>query len=311
MKVAITGVSGYLGGLLLRQLAAEPTIDAILGLDLVPPAQLSPKLTFQIADVRTAPFDELLRGVDVLFHLAFIVQPPPRLKPAEVDEINIGGSRRVFEGAAAAGVRKIIHASSVAAYGAHADNPTPLTEDSPLRPNENWYYSRTKGAVERFLDEFQPQHPDVVIVRFRPSIFLGPTVNNSIGQLFETRVLVTFDPKLKMDLCWDEDIADAFCLALRYDRSDVFNLTGGAPISMIEAGAIVGKRVWRVSRKWVLPLVRAAVALRLQPRGSLEWLETGTADAVLVSAQRARERLGWQPRFDSAGALRKFVESKS
>ncbi len=148
-------------------------------------------------------------------------------------------------------------------------------------------------------------------MRFRPSIFLGPTVNNSIGQLFETRVLVTFDPKLKMDLCWAEDIADAFCLALRYDRSDVFNLTGGAPISMIEAGAIVGKRVWRVSRKWVLPLVRAAVALRLQPRGSLEWLETGTADAVLVSAQRARERLGWQPRFDSAGALRKFVESKS
>jgi UDP-glucose 4-epimerase len=309
MKIAVTGISGYLGQLLLRQLDAEPAAEAILGLDVTPPRQVSPKLTFRHADVRTAPFDELLRGYDVLYHLAFIVEPRRELSAADVDAINIGGSERVLRGAIAAGVPKLIVASSVAAYGAHADNPVPLTEDSPLRPNANWYYSRTKGEVERLLDELQREYPHETIIRFRPSVFLGPTVNNSMGKLFDGRFVVCVNRTLKTDLCWDEDVADAFRRALFYDRSDAFNLTGGNPLTAEEAARILGKRVVHLNRRWAVRLFRLACALGLRPRAAVEWVETAASASVLVSAERARQRLGWQPRFDSAATLRKYVDS--
>jgi len=309
MKVAITGVSGYLGQLLLRRLAEEPAVESILGLDAAPSAFQSPKLTFEQADVRTAPFAELFKGRDVVYHLAFIVEPRKNMRDAEVDEINIGGSERVFRGAAAAGVSKVIYSSSCAAYGAHPDNPAALTEDSPLRPNQNWYYSRTKGAVERFLDEFQQQHPALIIIRFRPSIFLGPSINNSVAKLYHGRLLISIDRTIKTDLCWDEDIVEAFFLALNYPRSDVFNLTGGGPLTMDEVGAILGRRVLHVGRPLALGVTKLLCALRLEPPGALEWIETGAAGPILVSTERARERLGWQPRFDSAATLRKYVDS--
>jgi nucleoside-diphosphate-sugar epimerase len=51
------------------------------------------------------------------------------------------------------------------------------------------------------------------------------------------------------------------------------------------------------------------VALRLRPAPAVEWIEVGVSGPILISTDRARERLGWRPRFDSAGALRKYVES--
>lgn len=309
MKVAITGVSGYLGQLLVKRLAAETAVDSILGLDLAPSAASSPKLTFVQADVRTAPFAELFRGCDVVYHLAFIVEPRRNMAAAEIDEINVGGSERVFRGAAAAGVPKIVYSSSVAAYGAHADNPEPLTEDAPLRPNPNWYYSRGKGAVERFLDEFQREHPALIIIRFRPSIFLGPSVANSVGKLYGGPVLICLDRRMKTDLCWDEDIVEAFYLALSYDRSDAFNLTGGDPCTADEFGSYLGRRVLHVGRPLALGLVKLLCALRLKSPAALEWMETGVTAAILVSAQRAREKLGWRPRYSSAAALKRYRES--
>lgn len=310
MKVAITGVSGYLGGVIARSLAADPGVEAILGLDVVPPRHATAKATFQEADVRRADFATLLAGIDVLYHLAFVVDPPRKLSMEVIESINVNGSRRVFEGALAAGVPKIVYASSAAAYGAHWDNPVPMVEESPLRPNGDWYYSRTKGEVERMLDELQARHPAAVIVRFRPSVVLGPGVANTIGQSFTRRVVFCTDPGLRLDLVWDEDVAEAFRLALRHDRSDVFNLTGGAPLTAPEMGALLGRRVVRVPRALLLPCCRLLAWSGLLGRGKLEWVEVAFGGPILVSAERARVRLGWKPRYDAAGTLRRFAAER-
>ena len=222
MKVALTGASGYLGQLVLPLLDKHQGVESILGLDIVPCPFSSPRYTFQTADMRTADFKALLKGVDALYHLAFVVEPPKRMKIETIDEINIEGSRRVLQGAVAAGVSKIVFASSIAAYGAHADNPEVLTEDSPLRPNQDWYYSRAKGEIEAFLDELQGQHPEMAIIRFRPSTFLGPCIRNPVGVLYASRVLVGLKKGYRIDHCWDEDAAEAFVLALGYPGSGTF-----------------------------------------------------------------------------------------
>jgi len=306
MKVAITGVSGYLGRLIVSVLGADPAVNSILGLDIVSPNIDSPKFSFQYADVRSANFKELLQGIDVVYHLAFIVEPPKRMSITTIDEINIDGSKRLFEGASAAGVSKLIYSSSVAAYGAHSDNADGLTEDSPLRPNEDWYYSRAKGRIEFYLNEFEKMHPEIIVIRFRPSIFLGPTINNSFRTFFSNRWILCLKDNIKLDLCWDQDIAEAFRLALHYNRSDIFNLTGGDPVTTEEIGAVLGKKVLHLNHKFVTVSLKIAHFLGMLSKPSLEWITVGLRGPITVSAQKAQERLSWKPRFSTKEALLEY-----
>lgn len=310
MRVAVTGSSGYLGQLVLRALDEDPAVESLLGLDVRPSDFASPKLTHQFADVRTADFRRHFDGCDVVYHLAFIVQAPRSMSMATVDEINVEGSRHVFEGVVAAGVGKIVYASSIAAYGAHPDNPAGLTEDFPLRPNPDWYYSRTKGLVERQLDTLQRLHPDLVIIRFRPCIFIGPSTDNTMGRMFAAPLMFLVRGGDVVDLCWDADVVEAFRLGLQYDRSDTFNLTGADPRSLNEYAALLSKRVVPVPETLFMGIARAAHALGLLPRADLEWTKAMVGGAINASSARARERLGWQPQYDATDTLLAFARAR-
>jgi nucleoside-diphosphate-sugar epimerase len=227
-----------------------------------------------------------------------------------IDEINIQGSKNVLHGAVAAGVSKIIVASSIAAYGAHADNLEVLTEDSPLRPNADWYYSRAKGKIETFLNELQGQHPEVVVIRFRPSTFLGPSIRNPVGKQYASRFLIGLKKGYRIDHCWDEDVAEAFVLALAYHQSGTFNLAGGNPITLDDAGTLLGKKVIYLNHGMVSLVVRIAASLGVSPQGMRDWVDVATQGSILVSADRAKKELGWKPRFDSAGALCEFAKQR-
>jgi UDP-glucose 4-epimerase len=310
MKVAVTGSSGYLGQLVLRALDADPTVESILGLDVRPSGFSSPKLTHRFADVRTANFRHRFDGCDAIYHLAFIVQPPPGMSMDTIEEINVAGSRRVFDGAVAATVPKIVYASSVAAYGAHPDNPGGLTEDDPLRPNPDWYYSRTKGHVEQMLDTLQRNQPDLLIVRFRPCIFLGPTTNNTLGKMFARPLMLLVGGDDLVDLCWDADVAEAFRLGLHHDRSDSFNLAGADPRSIKDYARLLGRRAVPVPRRVFWTLARAGYALGLVPQADLDWARAIVGGAITVSAARARERLGWSPQHDAVQTAQAFARAR-
>ena len=81
--------------------------------------------------------------------------------------MNVEGTRRVLDAAAAVGVRKIVRLSTTAAYGAWATNPLPLTEDAPLRPNPGFTSAVHAAEVERLLAEWQHDHPNVTITMLR------------------------------------------------------------------------------------------------------------------------------------------------
>ena len=310
MKVALTGVSGYLGQLILPLLDKHEGVESILGLDIAPCPFHSPKCSFQTADMRFADFKGMLKGIDILLHLAFVVEPPKGMTIATIDEINIQGSKNVLKGAVAAGVSKIIVASSIAAYGVHPDNPEVLTEESPLRPNADWYYSRAKGEIEAFLDALQGQHPEITIIRFRPSTFLGPSIRNPMGKQYLSRSLVGLKKGYRIDHCWDQDVAEAFVLALSYNGSGTFNLAGGNPITLDDAGRLLAKKVIYLNHDLVSFVVRIAATLGLVPPGLRDWVDVAARGSILVSTDLAKERLGWKPRFDSAGALCEFARQR-
>ena len=148
-SVAITGASGLVGRHLLPELAQHPLVDRVLGLDVREPERLPRNVEFQRVDIARTELAPLLEGIDVVVHLAGVVDPIP--DEALMARINVEGTRRVLEAAAAVGVRRVVRISSATVYGAWRNNAVPLTEDAPLRPNPAFSPAVQGAEVERLL----------------------------------------------------------------------------------------------------------------------------------------------------------------
>src|SRR3712207_1685797 len=122
---------------------------------------------------------DLVKGADVVMHLAFAVLSASNA----TQELNVDGSRLVFEESAQAGVDRICYASSVAAYGFHDDNPDWLTEDIPPRGSPEHPYSQQKAEVEKVLGEVLLRHPKTVAYAFRPCIVAGPDAQTFLEEI--------------------------------------------------------------------------------------------------------------------------------
>jgi nucleoside-diphosphate-sugar epimerase len=307
MKLAVTGISSYLARTVFPRLEADSAIEEIRGLDLKEPSFRSAKLRFQRADVRDPGLARFLQGCDTLLHLAFIVMPIR--DEAQADDINIAGSKNVFRAAAEAGLRKIVYSSSVAAYGAWPENPEFITEDQPVRGMPAFYYSRAKAAVELFLDEFQQEHPNLIITRFRPCIFVGPTIENAVKNLVSAKIVPRFPGRnLKLQLVWDEDVAQAISLAIRGDFPGAFNLAGDNPLTMPDLAKVLDRPCLPLPFALASAAMKILWPLHLSGQLSPGWVEC-IRDSIIVSSEKAKRVLGWKPSCDTAGALRRLIET--
>ena len=161
MRVGITGITGQFGKALARLLEGEPAVTEVVGVarrPFDPAAEGFRKLVYRPGDIRDSSLRDTFAGCDVVVHLAFVIGGK-RSDQEQRREINIGGSRNVFASAAEAGAKKIVYASSVAAYGAHPDNPELLTEEHPTRGTPGVAYSEEKAEIEAVLDLFEKEHP--------------------------------------------------------------------------------------------------------------------------------------------------------
>src|SRR3954467_9621769 len=173
LTVAVTGPTGEIGISSVDALEQSSEVQRIIGMARRPLGASEDgwsKTEYRQGDVldRDA-VDALVADADVVVHLAFIIMG----SADETRDINLKGSGNVFGATAAAErPRRLVYASSVAAYGFHEDNPVPLTEDIPARGTEAFYYSRKKAEVERALAE-ATAGSDLEVYVFRPCIVAG------------------------------------------------------------------------------------------------------------------------------------------
>src|SRR5580693_210393 len=125
LTVAVTGPTGEIGRAVLGALERSREVGRVIGMARRPfdPGQHGfKKLSYRQGDVldRQA-VGALAKDADVVVHLAFMIMGGAK----ETREVNLEGSRNVFEAAVAAAAPRLVYASSVAAYGFHADNPQP------------------------------------------------------------------------------------------------------------------------------------------------------------------------------------------
>jgi nucleoside-diphosphate-sugar epimerase len=298
--IAITGVGGLLGRRLVAALEARPGVERVVGIDVARPLGVtSEKLAFRGEDVRDPGIAEAFRGVDVVVHLAF--QMDPIHDEAAMRAINVDGTRNVFEAARSAGVGHVVYPSSVVAYGAHPDNALPLTEDSPLRGTPGLNYSEHKRDVETWLWPWLDTVDDLDVTVLRPAVVLGPGVENFITRIFEApRVLLVKGHKPPLQFVHIDDVVSAILHVLDHRLTGAYNLCAEGWLSMDEVTAIVGRRPLEVPEEVAFSTAERLWKLGLgeQPPGLVHhlmhpWVMT---PAKLVAT-------GWEPQHSNRDAL--------
>ena len=249
--VAITGVAGFLGQGLVRRLAggSSPGIPGgtgvspgIIGLDVADPAFRPRELEMHRVDVTRAELVPLLEGVEVLVHLAGVHDAIP--DEDLMARVNVTGTRRVLEAAGAAGVGKVILVSSATVYGAWPNNPIPLNEDAPLRPNPGFLLAVHKAEAERLASEWGAAHPEAVVTVLRMATVVGPGADHALAGLLRSRLpLGLAGASSPVQFVHEDDAVEALALAVAVDLPGVYNVAAEGWLSRDDLRGVLGRRV--------------------------------------------------------------------
>jgi UDP-glucose 4-epimerase len=320
LTVAVTGPTGEIGLPLLAELEGDPAVGSVRGMArraFDPDVEGWGKVSYRRGDILDrGSLAALFDGADVAVHLAFAIFGGRE----ETRRVNLEGSRNVFEAAVAAGVERLVYASSVAAYGFHPENPQPLTEEVPARGSESFYYSAQKAELESTLDELLAGS-EVEAYVFRPCIVAGPRATMLIEKTVEGVRLgdplpllrrgagrlplpkpVLPDPGAPIQLVHHDDVARALAAAIAGKGAPgAYNLAG---VGEIEIGDVARALGWHaVPVPGPVVGLGAGLARRLaflSPQ--LEWA-AALRTPVLMDTAKARHELGWKPRFDAEETL--------
>jgi len=305
--VAITGVNSYFASTLLPLLQADPDVDRIIGIDTAPWKGGYDKVAFFREDIRAEGIAEILRGVDALYHLAFVVGEIRDKQKTR--DINVNGSRNVFEACAKNGVRKIVYTSSMTVYGARPDTPLGLTEDAPLARHEDSYYSVSKVEMEGFVEAFSREHPEITCTVLRAALLCGPRIHNMFSQLWSMKVgALPLGRVPHNQFVHEQDMGEALHLALKKDLPGVYNVTADDAIPTHGCFRAAGVRIVPLPPSLLRATANLAFRLGLFPAGG-GWASVGEY-TIFGSSEKFKKATGWRPRYTSAETFQSFLEAR-
>jgi nucleoside-diphosphate-sugar epimerase len=316
VKVVVLGASGNAGTALLRALEDESDVNEIVAVARRPPARWpSAKTAWRSLDIAVDPLEGVLRGADTVVHLAWLIQPSRDREQTRA--VNVGGSRRVMEAVARARVPALVYASSVGAYS-RGPKDRLVDETWPTGGVPSSFYSRDKAEVERLLDGFEREHPEVRVVRLRPGLIFQRGAASEIRRLFAGPFLpsrlvaprwigiVPRHPRLRFQAVHADDVADAYRRAIVGGARGAFNVAAEPILDGEALGRLLGARPVPVPPSVLRAGAAAAFHLRLTPTPA-GWVDMAL-DVPLMDTARARDGLGWQPSRDAGSALLELLE---
>ncbi len=243
-KVFVTGMGGYVGQCLCRELDRGSYCSKFYGMDVKEPLYKFKKGTFRNMDINDPELVTWIKEIqpDVIIHLAYVLQPSR--DSAWMRKVNVGGTENILEAVKQAGVKQLLVTSSGTAYGAWPDNPVPLKETDPIRRHPHFQYARDKADVEAILDDFVEKNPDVITSWVRPCIVYGPNVDNYISELFTlpfAMELKGIDPPT-YQFVHEDDVVAAILHLLKKEAQGPFNLAPPDTMTLTEINALTGKQ---------------------------------------------------------------------
>ena len=295
MRVLVTGSAGHLGEALVRTLQGAQY--EVLGLDLLP----SP-YTSHVGSITNRSFVErTLRGVQVVFHAATLHKPHVAThSPQDFVDTNLTGTLNLLEESAAAGIESFVFTSTTSVFGEALVPPAGapaawITEEvTPIPKN---IYGVTKSAAEDLCQLFHRNRGLACVVLRTSRFFPEADDNQEVREAYSdenTKANEYLHRRVEI-----EDVVSAHLLAascaptIRFRKYIISATTPFLPDDLqelpLDAPAVVQKRA-------------PGYAAEYERRG---WKMFPSIGRVYVNA-RARKELGWQPRYDFEGIIRRL-----
>jgi len=321
LTVAVTGPTGTFGFGLVPLLQADDRVARVVGIarrPFDPAAHGWTKMEYRRGDVREPDaLREAFRDADVVVHLAFLITGTASRDTTRA--INVEGTLNAFRAAAAAGARRFAYASSVAAYGFHPDNPVGMTEDWPVRPAARLFYAQEKAELEHLLQAEAAAHPGLALYLLRPPIVLGPHALGAkdllpgplapLGRRLVGRVgrlpvpVPALVPALPMQFVHEEDVGRALLqCVVAAGPPGAYNIAADGIVTAADVAREFGVLPLTLPPGPARVAARALAALPFLPPAA-EWVEAASHPAIMDTT-RAKQELGWAPRFTALEALR-------
>ena len=322
MRILVTGGAGYIGSTTAESLlAAGHDVTVLDDLSTGHRAAVPDGARLHVGNYGdTAAVTALLEGerIDAVLHCAArSLVGESMADPARYFRENVAGGIALLDGMRAAGVRRIVFSSTAATYG--LPERTPIQESDPIRPINA--YGETKRSVEGAIHWYGHAYGlRSVILRYfnaagasvangeqhAPETHLIPNVLASVEEGREVAIFgddyATPDGTCVRDYIHVLDLAQAHLLALEAtDPADartgpekapceplICNLGSGTGFSNRQIVAAAGSVVGR------------PIDVKIGPR------RAGDPPALVASAERAAEKLGWRARH---GAIEEIIGS--
>ncbi|MFL5821231.1 MAG: NAD-dependent epimerase/dehydratase family protein [Solirubrobacteraceae bacterium] len=315
MRVVVLGATGNVGTSVVRALSEDPQVEEVVGVARRPSRMRVDGVRWETADIVSDDLVPLLRDAAAVVHLAWLIQPSR--DRAATRAVNVDGSARVFRAIADAKAPALVYASSVGAY-----SPGPkdrrVDESWPTGGIQSSFYSRDKAEVERLLDRFEAEHPEVRVARLRPGLIFKRDAGSEIRRLFAGPLLPTplLRPRLiplvpdvdrlRFQAVHSLDVGDAYRRAVTGQARGAFNLAAEPVLDPPQLGRLLGARPVRVPAAALRGAAALTWKLRLQPAPP-GWVDLALG-VPLMDTTRARSELGWRPRRGAGEALLELLD---
>lgn len=305
MLTLVTGGCGFIGSHLVEELVGRDRKVRVLDdlssgyLDNIEPFGSS--VEFVNGDVRDARcLGDVMQGVREVFHEAALVSVFDSVeRPEENHAINITGTLNVLEAARRAGVRRVVVASSAAVYG----NAPELPKTETMLPQPESPYALAKIAKEYYMSVYHKLYGlETVSLRYfnvygprqDPSSMYSGVISKFVDQMLSGGTPTIFgDGRQSRDFVFVKDVVQANMLAMQSEavgRGEVFNVATQERTSLLE----------------LVDTLARLLGVRAQP--CFAEARAGDVRHSLADITRAREALGFAPRYSMEAGLRLLIE---
>jgi dihydroflavonol-4-reductase len=318
--VLVTGAAGFTGlSLALSLAAAGYRVRGLVRRREGAPALERAGIRTVVGDVRDpAVLREALQGVDTVYHLAAVFRRAG-VPDSEYREVHVDATRQLVELSASAGVRRVVHCSTVGVHGS-VSGQAPATEEAPFQPGD--IYQLTKLEGERVALE-TAERSGVPLTVVRPGPIYGPgdrRLLKLIGRVAQRRFRLLGDGSPRFQMVYIDDLTEGFRLAAEAPSAEgrTYIITGNEAPTLNELVREIASVAHVSSPRLRLPVwpfwlagalcEAVCIPLGLEPPIYRRRVNFFTSNRWFDTA-RARLELGFAPKVRLRDGIRRTLDS--
>ena len=271
----------------------------VAGMDVRPWWGRPPSIDFYRASLLKRDGQEVFRKLRPWAVLHLGTTRSPNLDPEIRHRINLDGAKRVFDHCLKYGVQQLVFVSRSSIYGALADHPTFITEETPPSAGRTFPEMQDLVAADLYATGMLWRHPELSTAVLRVVNVIGLSVADTLSRYLRRRTVPTvmgYDPM--QQVLHEQDAATAYVAAIENRLRGVFNVAGPDPVPLSVLVAQAGASRLPIPE----PLLRAMLGrfgFPQMPQGSVDFLKF----SCLVDDTEFRKATGFVPEMGVAATL--------